>query len=238
MDEKDKNIAIMQPYFFPYIGYFQLVNAVDVFVFYDDVNFIKKGWISRNNFLIGGKAKLFSVPLSSVSQNKLINEVELAIDDKWKQRFFKTLALNYKKAPHYEAVVELIKRVLEAPNKTISDLAIASVKQVAAYLDILTDFETSSIRYANSRGLEKADRLIAITKENGSLNYINPIGGKELYQKEYFDNQSVKLSFIKSQLISYRQFDNEFVQGLSIVDVLMFNNKECVKNQLKNYELV
>src|SRR5690606_3799363 len=95
-------IAIMQPYLFPYLGYFQLINAVETFVFYDDVNFIKRGWINRNQILVDNKAALFTVPLKKASQNKLINEIDMAIDEKWLSQFFKTIEQNYKNAPYFD----------------------------------------------------------------------------------------------------------------------------------------
>lgn len=231
-------IAIMQPYFFPYLGYFQLINAVDKFVFYDDVNYIKSGWINRNQILINNQSHLFSIPLKKASQNKLIKEIETAIDDKWLSSFYTTLKTSYKKAPYFSSVFPLIQSVFETQYYNIADLTINSITSISNYLELETVFERSSQQYATTKGMEKATRLITICQLNNSSTYINPSGGKELYQKETFKKQGIELFFIENQLAPYPQFDKDFVAGLSIIDVLMFNNKEDIKKMLNQYQLV
>ncbi len=230
-------IAIMQPYLFPYLGYFQLINAVDTFVFYDDVNFIKRGWINRNQILVDNKLALFTVPLKKASQNKLINEIETAIDEKWLVQFFKTIEQNYKNAPYFNETFQILKKVFGKKHIKISSLAIDSALEISKYLQINTKFEVSSITYPNSIDLSKAERLIAICKENGSDWYINPSGGKELYQKDTFNNEGITLSFIENELVPYAQFENQFIKGLSMIDVLMFNTPEESKKLISQYRL-
>ena len=150
------SIAIMQPYIFPYLGYFQLINAVDDFVFYDDVHFIKRGWINRNQILVNGNEFLFSVPLIKASQNKLINEIEVKLDEKWLVQFYLTLEQNYVHAPYFKETFQLIKGVFSSEFITISDLAIASVKLVTEYLGLKTKFDISSISHPETFGMEKA----------------------------------------------------------------------------------
>ena len=230
--------AIMQPYMFPYIGYFQLIKSVDVFVFYDDVNFIKRGWINRNQILVNGNEFLFSIPLVKASQNKLINEVEVKLDEKWLLQFYSTLEQNYINAPYFKETVQLIKKVFSSEYITISDLAVESVKKVTDYLGFKTNFEKSSISYEKTKGRDKADRLIDICKLRNADTYINPAGGKELYSKEYFKKQDVDLFFIENKITPYQQFENKFVGGLSIIDVLMFNSIEQIQDMLNDYSLV
>lgn len=231
-------VAIVQPYTFPYIGYFQLINAVDVFVFYDDVHFIKKGWINRNNLLVNGNANLFSIPLVKPSQNKLINEIEMSLDDKWISAFFKKLAHGYSKAPYYKEIEVLVHQVFQNENKRISQLAMNSVIDVSAYLSLDTEFKTSSIDFSESRGMNRADRLVEITKQLGGNEYINPIGGVELYKKDYFKVESINLGFIQCDLSEYPQNNNPFLGGLSIIDVLMFNSPEEVRQLLQKYSII
>ncbi|MAB38004.1 MAG: hypothetical protein CL528_09975 [Aequorivita sp.] len=230
-------IAIMQPYLFPYLGYFQLIQAVDTFVFYDDVNFIKRGWINRNQILVDNKAALFTVPLKKSSQNKLINEIDMAFDDKWLSQFFKTIEQNYKNAPYFDDAFLILKKVFGKKQTKISSLAIDSVLQISKYLQLNTKFEVSSIAHQNSIDLSKAERLIAICKEKGYDHYINPSGGKELYQKDIFKKEGISLSFIENELLPYRQFGNQFIKGLSIIDVLMFNTPEETKKLMNRYSL-
>nr|WP_294899533.1 WbqC family protein [uncultured Pedobacter sp.] len=230
-------LAIMQPYIFPYIGYFQLINAVDKFIVYDDVNFINKGWVNRNRILINKKPNLFTIPLKDASQNKLINQIELINNDKWKIKLIKTIDLAYKKAPYFSSVVPLIIKILESEKENISRLALNSLKEIASYLNIETKFVDSSSIYAN-QNLSGQDRILDICLKEDANHYINPTGGTDLYNREDFESSQMTINFIKSLEINYRQFDNDFVSGLSIIDVMMFNNPQKIKEFLKKYQLV
>ncbi|MFW6046621.1 MAG: WbqC family protein [Candidatus Woesearchaeota archaeon] len=228
-------LAIMQPYFFPYIGYFQLIKAVDKLIFYDDVNFIKRGWINRNRIIINNSAKHFTVQLLDASQNKLINEVKF-IDNR--PKLLKTIKMAYKKAPFYKKCMPLIQEIMNYETQNISDLAVYSVKKVCEYLDLKTQFETSSEKYTATRGFEKSKRLKEICKLNKASNYVNPIGGQKIYNKEDFQKEGIKLQFIKPNITEYKQFNNEFIPGLSILDIMMFNSVADIHNMLDNYELI
>lgn len=227
----------MQPYIFPYIGYFQLINAVDKFVIYDDVNFINKGWINRNRILNNGKDSLFSIPLKEASQNKLINEIEVNWDSAWKSKFLKTLEQCYKKAPFYQETLLIIEETFSIDHEPISKVIEYNLRLICGYLDIKTEIISSSAIYENTH-LKAQERILAICLQEKATQYINPIGGLELYDKDFFEAKNINLNFIKSKSIEYPQFKNEFVPWLSIIDVLMFNSKEIVKDFLGNYELM
>lgn len=232
-------LAIMQPYFMPYIGYFQLINLVDKFVFYDDVTFIKQGWINRNQILINDQAKLFSVPLSNASSHTLIKDVLISDIryEKWKKSFLSTIMFNYKKAKNYEIVEALIERILLTPPKTISDLAIKSVIEMSNYLDLDTEFDVSSQNYGNTH-LSGQDRVLDICQKENANTYINPIGGMELYSRDIFSERKIELMFISAHKTIYKQFSSDFIPFLSIIDVLMFNDKKQVLEMLNNFDLV
>jgi len=231
-------VAIMQPYVFPYIGYFQLINAVDTFVFYDDVNFIKKGFINRNSILVQGKANQFTIPCKAISQNKLINEVELNIDTKWTLKFLKTIEQAYNQAKYFNDVYPLITSFFSNhTHLTISEFAIASVLLITDYLGIDKNWVTSSKTHKASQQLRKENRILNIAKKELAIIYINPIGGKVLYNKEHFKTEGIHLNFIKSNPISYMQFTSEFVPSLSILDVIMFNSIETTNRFLQQYQL-
>jgi hypothetical protein len=230
-------IAIMQPYIFPYIGYFQLLNAVDKFIIYDDVNFINKGWINRNNILVGGKAHLFTVPLKDASQNKLINEVHLLANDPWTKKLLKTIQQSYQKAPYYQKAFVLIEEIVNLKTETIGELNRYALKRVAEEMGIATEIVSSSTIYDN-KNLKGPERILDICKKEHADHYINPIGGMELYDRVRFDEQGIKLNFIKSISKPYPQFKNAFVPWLSIIDILMFNSKEEIAVQLEAYELI
>jgi len=230
-------IAIMQPYIFPYIGYFQLINAVDKFVIYDDVNFINKGWINRNQILVSGQPHLFTIPLKDASQNKLIYEVELALNDPWKKKFLKTLQQSYQKSPNYQKVFLLIEEIVNFESVTIADLTLHALKKVCAYMNITTEIVDSSRVYNNSE-FKAQERILDICKKENASHYINPIGGMELYEKNKFEKEHIRLDFIKSVASPYPQFKNAFVPWLSVIDILMFNDDENIAKLLKEFELI
>jgi hypothetical protein len=230
-------LGIMQPYIFPYIGYFQLINVVDKFVIYDDVNFINKGWINRNRILNNGKDNLFTIPLKEASQNKLINEIDINWDIAWKSKFLKTLEQCYKKAPFYSEILPIIEQTLSIDNEPVSKVIEHNLKLICDYLGIKTEIVSSSVIYQNTH-LKAQERILDICLQEKVSQYINPIGGLELYDKDFFETKGVQLNFVKSNPIEYPQFKNEFVPWLSMIDVLMFNSKEKIKEFLDNYELI
>jgi len=231
----------MQPYVFPYIGYMNLVKASDKFVFYDDVHFIKKGWINRNRIISGGEPYRFTIPLKHQSQNILIKDTEVSGLSKFADKFLKQLDFEYKKAPHKSKVLDYVREVLTNNHKNISEVAIASVKLFFRYIDVEKDFYCSSKEFESTRGLEKADRLIQITKSFDSNEYINAIGGTSLYSKELFASNGVTLNFVKPLLPSYLHCngrDGIFNPGLSIIDIMMNISEYEIRNHLNCYELV
>ncbi|AEI47999.1 WbqC family protein [Runella slithyformis] len=230
-------LAIMQPYFLPYIGYLQLLNGVDKFVLYDDVNYINKGWINRNRILINGREYLFTIPLKDASQNKLINEIYLSSDLKWRGKLLKTLEQAYKKAPFYATALAVTEKIVNLDAEKLSDWIADSFRVLVDYLDIQTQIISSSSIYQNTH-LKAQERILDICRQEKTEHYINPIGGRELYDKTVFEQNGIQLHFIKSQPIVYPQFKNEFVPWLSIVDIMMFNDVTTITGFLNDYELV
>lgn len=232
-------IAVMQPYLFPYLGYYQLVNAVDTFIFADDVNFIKGGFINRNKILFQNKGQYFTVPCVKVSQNKFINEIQISTETKgYPENILQTIKQAYKRAPYFSDVFPLIESIFQSKTNSIATLASSSVALVSKYLEIDTDFKYTSKSFSHTKGEERSMRLINITKEMGSDSYINPKGGNVLYDKEFFKSHGVHLDFLSSQISPYDQLNDEFVPNLSIIDVIMHNSIEETKLLLSNYKLV
>lgn len=225
----------MQPYLFPYIGYFQLLNAVDKFVVFDDVNFIKKGWINRNNILVNRQKYLFTVPLKDASQNKLIKEVQIA-DDGWQEKFLKTVAQSYKKAEFFDEAFALIEKIVRSGESFLAKLILQSLRLLKDALKINAEIVSSSEIY-NNRELKAQDRILDICKQEKATEYVNPAGGMELYDRRIFFENGVKLFFLKTDPFSYRQFGDEFVPHLSIIDVLMFNGAAGTQELLSRYVL-
>lgn len=236
-------LAIMQPYFFPYIGYFQLLHASDKFIIYDDVNYIKRGWVNRNFFLSNGKRVMQTIPLKKASQNKKINEVYVNEEEitKWQEKFFKMLKHSYSKAPCFQPTMQLIEdifKLINTPPISIATFNLKAIKKISDHLKIDTQIFRASETYQN-KNLKGQDRILDIClKENASI-YINPIGGTELYSNKIFEEYNIDLFFLNSyKTISYKQFNQDFTPWLSIIDVMMFNSLEEIKLLLSRYKLL
>lgn len=229
-------VGIMQPYFMPYIGYFQLIKTVDKYVIYNDVNFIQRGWVARNNILIGGKRQMFSISLQGASQNKHFTDIYV-LDDF--SKLSKTLKINYAKAPYFHPVMELMNQVFSFQERRLDLFLTNSIKQVLSYLNIQTELVLSSdIQKDNS--LKGQDKILAICKALNTDTYYNAIGGQGLYDKAEFERNGITLFFLQTQEnLSYQQFTGiQFVPNLSIIDVLMFNSPEKVNDLLNQYQLI
>ena len=224
----------MQPYFFPYIGYWQLINAADIFVIYDDVNFIKSGYINRNNILQNGTSQLITLELLSSSSFKKINEINISDNSK---KLIKSINQNYSKAPFFKDVFPLLEEILNNEQKDLSKFLGSSLVKIAKYLNINTKFLYSN-DIKNDKTFKAQDRLIEMSKILNATGYINAIGGIELYDKEVFSQNKINLSFLKTHEISYKQFNYEFVPNLSIIDIMMFNSVDEIKKMLDEYELL
>ena len=231
-------LAIMQPYFLPYIGYFQLINTADEFVVLDDVNYINRGWINRNRVLINGQAKYITVPLKDASQNKLIDEIDIVDDKTWRNSLLKTIEMSYKKTLMFDDVFPMLKKIIEFEDTNLSRFILNSIKQITNYLSIDTKIVDSS-REFDKKGLKAEERILDICLTEKASTYINPIGGLELYHKELFKSHNVDLFFQKTQIKEYKQLKTtEFVPYLSILDVLMNCEKAEVSDFLTNFELI
>lgn len=231
-------IAIMQPYLFPYIGYFQLINSVDKFVVYDDVQYISRGWINRNNILVNNQKYLFTLSVKKSPQKDNINQKLLSDNNKsLKDNFLKTIDFAYHKAPYYKQVKNLISQCLEYGEQNISLFITNSLNLICNYLKINTSIILSST-INDGKNLKKQARIINITKILKGDHYINSNGGKDLYSKEEFIKHGIKLNFIQSYTTPYKQFKNEFIPYLSIIDIMMFNNIDEINKLLNNYILV
>lgn len=230
-------LAIMQPYIFPYLGYFQLINAVDKFILFDDVNYINKGWINRNRILLNDKEFLFTIPLENTSQNKLINEINLYDNFRWKGKLLKTINAAYKNAPMFSEAYPILGRIIGYEKQNLSGFISNSILEICRYLKIETHIVLSSLPY-NTANLKGQDKILEICRKEATEIYINPIGGFEIYQKEAFEKQNIKLFFLKSRPVIYNQFRNKFIPFLSIIDVMMFNDKDKISQYLNEYQLI
>lgn len=224
-------LAIMQPYFFPYIGYYQLINYVDVFVLYDNIKYTKKGWINRNRFLLNGKPEIFTLPLRTASD--ALNVVDREIAPTFRpMEIINKLTGAYRRAPEFDSVIPFVTDVLNYPQKNLFDFLYNSISMTSCFLGLTTKFVvSSSIKVVT--GATKTERLIEMCSQLSATDYVNPIGGTQLYSKGDFDRRSINLSFLKSTALPYPQFHHSFVPALSILDVLMFNPLDKVRRSIQ-----
>jgi hypothetical protein len=232
-------IGIMQPYFLPYIGYWQLVNAVDRFVVYDNIKYTKKGWINRNRFLMNGRAEYLTIPLERASDFLDIRERWIKRSNwgvkKWDD--LRSLQMLYHRAPYFKETFPVLENIITHPNHNLFAFIYNSICEIKQYLDIKTPLIISST-VAVDHTLRAQDKVIAICEGLEATKYINAIGGIELYNKEEFKKRNIELNFIKADPIEYKQQHDAFVPWLSILDVMMFNSKEDIKEMLNQYTLI
>ena len=231
-------IAIMQPYFFPYIGYWQLVHAVDKFVVYDNIQYSKGGWINRNRILLNGKDRYITLPLKKDSDYLDIRERALSDNfDFQKGKLLNQIKYAYQKAPYFNEIFPLIKTCIEYENANLFEFLYHSITCLAEYMKIKTQIIISSQIKIES-DLRKEERVLAVCKALTGTHYINPIGGITLYQKDHFKTQGLHLDFLKSCTQKYRQNTENFVPDLSIIDVLMYNSLKRVQEMLEEFILI
>lgn len=230
-------VAIMQPYFFPYIGYFQLINSVDLFIVYDNIKYTKKGWINRNRMLQNGKDVMFSLPLKSDSDYLDVCERELAADFD-RDKLLRQFKGAYRSAPYFPQTLALIEHVVRYEEVNLFRFLRYSIAKICAHLGITTVIRTSS-DIPIDRDLKNQDKVLALCGAVGATTYINSIGGMDLYSTEAFQKKNIDLKFIRSTSFEYQQFDNAFVPWLSIIDAMMFNSPEFIHETILNgYEFV
>ncbi|MFW6275121.1 MAG: WbqC family protein [bacterium] len=232
-------LAIMQPYFFPYIGYFQLMQAVDKFVIYDNIEFTKKGWINRNKLVFNGQVDYFTINIKKDSDYLNVNErvISNVYFDKEIPKILNKIKQTYSKAPYFQFIFEeLLKPVFTFNEKNLFNYLYNSLEKIMFYLEIETELIISS-KIEIDHDLKNKFRVFEICHALDADIYLNPPGGKELYSKDEFQNQGVKLEFLNPVIEKYDRKHANFHPYLSIIDVMMFNSPKKIRKMLENYEL-
>jgi hypothetical protein len=230
-----KKIGMMQPYLFPYLGYFQLIDSVDLFVLSDDLQYINKGWINRNTILINGEARYFGFPLKKASHLAKINERRFSDDFPYQmEKLLKRIVHAYARAPYFGTTYPVLEQIISFPETNLAKYAEHSVRRMCSHLGIATGILISSELQVNGN-LDAQERVIETVKKLNGDTYINPIGGVELYNFEYFRRNGITLKFHRMHDVRYRQLGGGFIPSLSIIDVLMFNNIRTVTSLLASY---
>ena len=228
-------IVANQPYFLPYISYWQLINSSDMFFVGDNYAYIKRGWINRNRILYRGASEFFGIAVSKASSFSLISELHVADTDK--RGKMNKLYEAYHKVPYYEIGIQLVEEILDCQEDVLSEFLISSINTICRYLDINTPIRRTSELEGND-AFKREERIYDMCHRLGATTYINPIGGKALYDVEEFAKQGINLRFINTDDITYQQFGDKFVEKLSILDVIMFNSKDEIREMLGKYTLI
>lgn len=233
-------IAIMQPYFFPYIGQFQLIHAADRFILCDDVQYIRHGWINRNRVLKPNEGHYYiTVPLAKHSSNEIIRNISVVADGAWKQKILGQVEHYKKRAPFYSNVSGLLRNCFATAETSIAKLNGACLKAVCEYIGIDFTLEVSSEMGLDYSNVNSTDEwAIRICEQLGASEYLNPIGGINLYEKKKFQEHKLGLCFLQPNIRCYNQGRNSFEPSLSILDVMMFNSPDEIKAMLNDYELL
>lgn len=230
-------LAIMQPYFIPYAGYWQLINSVDRFVIYDDVNFIKNGWINRNRILINGEPKYMTIPLQGASPFKNICELSVDPSFRWRKKILRSIELSYRNSRFFDQVYPEIKRIIHYETNDLSTFLIQQISAFSELLGLQTEIIRSSDVYENSH-LSGQERILDICRQENADEYINLSGGKKLYDSASFNEKGIALRFLTCQASPYKQQSAEHVPSLSIIDMLMeIGVKATATSSLIEYEL-
>ncbi len=241
-------IGIMQPYFFPYLGYFQLIDAVDTFCIYEHVSFRKRSWITRNRILNKGTNEpvFINLPVRGKSSYKMINEIDINNQEDWRKTILNLIYFNYKKAPFFDFAYSKIESLLESKEEGIHGYNSQIIRSISQWLDIKTEIISKSTyeveKELSSNNMDhdldaKSKRIIKLCEQHNANHYINPIGGTELYHKDTFSRHNIKLNFISSNPIKYTQWGKEYIPYLSIVDMMMHVSKSDMQKMLKSYSL-
>lgn len=229
-------LVVMQPYFFPYVGYFQLIHAADRFVVYDDVNYIKNGWINRNRLLLDGAPHYFTIPLAGASPFAPIHETRIDSSDRWRRKMLETFRVAYKRAPHAAEAVTLLERALGTGEGGIGDVARVSIEITLEHFGLQRGLVRSSRTYGNA-GLKGQERVIDICRREGATTYINAPGGRALYDEGAFRDAGIALRFLEVRLRPYAQSGGPFVPGLSVLDAVAWCGREELTRILADYTL-
>ena len=229
-------LAIMQPYFFPYLGYWQLISAVDRFVIYDDVNYIKGGWINRNRILINGAPSYITAPIHAASSFKPIRELRLDRTQPWRDKILKSIENSYRRSPAFQDVFPVIESIVRNEDDRLSHYLTTGIKTISQLLNIKTDILETSSRYNNGQ-LKGEDRVIDICHAEKASLYINPEGGQKLYSQVRFNQSGIALQFLVMAVTPYPQRTAPFIPYLSIIDLLMELGTAGTASYLNDFSL-
>jgi hypothetical protein len=229
-------LALMQPYAFPYLGYFQLMGAVDRFVLLDDVNYINAGWINRNRLMGSSGPLRFTLPIEGASQNRRLGELQLVSGPLWQDKLLRTIEQSYSRSPGFAHAWPVVEAVLRFPERRLTDWLRHSLERVCAALGVNTPMVSAAA--VHPAGAARGQRrVVEICLREGATDYVNSDGGRALYTPDAFANEGVRLHFLTHHPRPYPQRGAAFVERLSIIDVMMSNPRCALPGLLGDYSI-
>lgn len=234
-------IAIMQPYFFPYVGYFSLISYTDRFIFFDTPQYIRHGWVNRNRILSSDKTPIYiTVPIQKCFQETAIKDVNISADSKWQERLWGQLSVYKKLAPNYGCVIEFLHSVIDGRSQgSLSELCISGIVKTCEYIGLERRFDTFSKMNLNIGQVSEPDEwALNISKALGADVYVNPPGGMDFFDRSKYENNNIGLEFLQSNLKPYVQRIGHFEAGLSIIDVMMFCSVAEIRDILDDFTII
>jgi hypothetical protein len=240
-----KRLAIMQPYFFPYLGYFSLIAASDQFIVFDVVQYIRHGWVNRNRILKPGFAadQYVLVPLVKHSRDTKIRDMRVANQLPWKTKLLAQLQHYKKRAPHFRMTRELLDACFEIETDSLVELNVHCLATICEALQIpfnpmRVDLNEPGFQALASKVRDPGDWALELSVEYNASQYLNPIGGQDIFDAEKFQQNGIELQFVKNRLAEYDQRNSAFIAGLSIIDALMFNGVDGTRELIDDYDFL
>ena len=232
-------ISVMQPYFFPYLGYFSLIQDSDVFVVLDNVQYVRRGWMNRNR-VIGKNQSPVYFHLSTIKapQKTMTRQIKIDHNREWKKTLLDKLDYYEKSAPYFEETKAMVERLISFETDSLCDMNIHILEELCKFLGITTKFVLASdLEIDESKIIETDDWGLEITKTFGASDYINLWGGRHIYSVNKYNNSNITLKFIENELVYYNQHNEMFIKSLSIIDVLMYNDRAETMDLINKYSV-
>ena len=232
-------LAIMQPYFFPYPGYFSLIKNADKWIFNDEVQMIHKGWVERNRILKqNGGWHYIRMPLVKHKYTTLIKDVRVRTHEDWQRKILAQLGHYRKSAPHYYQVISFLNEVFKKKFDCLTHQNAYLLQMTCAYIGFEMKYEVLSEMDIDFRYIKAPDDWsLNICKALGYDHYLNPILGKSFYDRNKYEKNEIQLDFLRFNEPPYKQFNDEFISGLSIIDIMMFNTPDEINTMLDDFTL-
>lgn len=237
IEQNNTKLGIMQPYFFPYIGYFQLIHATDRYIFFDTPQYERRSWMNRNRIInLNEGSTYITVPVIKAPQQTALTDIVINNNSDWRNKIYRQLEVYKKIAPYYNEVIDFVHSVLDKADTSLAELNVHSVVDTCRYIGLDIDWDIfSQMNLEIPTDCAPDEWALEITKATNADEYINAPGGARFFDRSNYETEGIKLQFIQPEIIPYNQRIGRFEPCLSIIDVMMYNSPEEIFNMLAHY---